>query len=62
MFGVRTVTIAQWAREGKIAYRVTPGGHRRYPRQAIQELLDSDQEGPGTPPGSAVGIGRNTDV
>jgi excisionase family DNA binding protein len=43
IFGVRTVTLAQWAREGKIACRVTPGGHRRYPREAIQELLDSDQ-------------------
>jgi excisionase family DNA binding protein len=43
IFGVRTVTIARWAREGKLAYQVTPGGHRRYQRKAIQELLDSEQ-------------------
>jgi excisionase family DNA binding protein len=30
MFGVRTTTIARWAREGKLTALHTPGGHRRY--------------------------------
>jgi excisionase family DNA binding protein len=37
--GVRTSTIAQWAREGRIVPIQTPGGHRRYPVQEIQRLL-----------------------
>jgi excisionase family DNA binding protein len=39
LFGVRTSTIAQWAREGKLTPLRTPGGHRRYPRTAVEDAL-----------------------
>jgi len=39
MFGVRTTTIARWAREGVLAAVATPGGHRRYRRTEITEAL-----------------------
>lgn len=39
LFGVRTTTIARWARAGKLTPLRTPGGHRRYSRQDIQRLL-----------------------
>jgi excisionase family DNA binding protein len=39
LFGVRPATIARWAREGKLAPLRTPGGHRRYSRQGIRQLL-----------------------
>lgn len=30
IFRVSTITIARWAREGKLAHEETLGGHRRY--------------------------------
>jgi excisionase family DNA binding protein len=39
IFGVRTSTIAQWAREGKLTPLRTPGGHRRYTRSDVEEAL-----------------------
>jgi excisionase family DNA binding protein len=39
IFGVRTTTIARWAREGKLTPLRTPGGHRRYSREAILRIL-----------------------
>jgi excisionase family DNA binding protein len=44
IFGVRTTTIARWAREGRLAPLRTPGGHRRYPREAILRVLAADAE------------------
>jgi hypothetical protein len=35
MFGVRTTTIARWARDGILTALTTPGGHRRYRRTEI---------------------------
>ena len=40
IFGVRTTTIARWAREGRLTPLRTPGGHRRYSRAAIRDLLE----------------------
>jgi excisionase family DNA binding protein len=42
LFGVRTTTIARWAREGKLTPLRTPGGHRRYSRSAVRALLAED--------------------
>jgi excisionase family DNA binding protein len=39
IFGVRTTTIARWAREGRLEFRRTPGGHRRYTASAIRRLM-----------------------
>jgi excisionase family DNA binding protein len=44
IFGVRTTTIARWAREGRLTPLLTPGGHRRYPRAAILRLLAEETE------------------
>jgi len=38
VFGVRTSTIARWAREGRLSAVFTPGGHRRYRRSDLQAL------------------------
>jgi excisionase family DNA binding protein len=56
IFGVRTSTVAQWAREGKLAPLRTPGGHRRYPRSGVENALAVHvtprprDETPGRPP------------
>src|SRR4051812_10326654 len=42
IFGVRTTTIARWAREGRLSPFRTPGGHRRYSRDAVARLLARD--------------------
>jgi excisionase family DNA binding protein len=42
IFGVRTTTIARWAREGKLTPMRTPGGHRRYSRVGIREVLERE--------------------
>jgi excisionase family DNA binding protein len=33
-------TISRWAKEGKLPFVTTLGGHRRYPAQPIHELVD----------------------
>jgi excisionase family DNA binding protein len=40
VFGVRTTTIALWARDGTLAFLPTPGGHRRYRLCDVRALLD----------------------
>jgi len=40
LLGVRTTTLARWAREGRIVPLFTPGGHRRYRRAAVRGLLE----------------------
>jgi excisionase family DNA binding protein len=44
LFGVRTTTIARWVREGKLSPLRTPGGHRRYSRTAVREVLSAEPE------------------
>jgi excisionase family DNA binding protein len=39
IFGVRPTTIARWARQGRMTPLHTPGGHRRYRRSGIRDLL-----------------------
>jgi excisionase family DNA binding protein len=39
IFGVRTSTIARWARDGRLTPLLTPGGHRRYSRAAVRDVL-----------------------
>ena len=38
---VSTKTVCRWAMDGKLPFRRTLGGHRRYPEQAIRELAAS---------------------
>lgn len=39
MFGVNRSTPVQWAKSGRISAVRTPGGHRRYRKGEIVELL-----------------------
>ena len=39
-FAVNPKTVTRWAVKGKIPCLKTPGGHRRYDRQAILKLVD----------------------
>jgi excisionase family DNA binding protein len=32
-------TVSRWAKEGKLPFVTTLGGHRRYPAQPIHELV-----------------------
>ena len=38
-------TIAHWAKVGRLPHQRTPGGHRRYPNQAIRQLAASLAKG-----------------
>jgi len=38
IFQVSSKTVARWAKEGKLPYMRTLGGHRRYPEREIREL------------------------
>ncbi|MGI5224487.1 MerR family DNA-binding transcriptional regulator [Actinoallomurus sp. CA-142502] len=43
LLGVRTTTVARWARDGLIKPAVrTPGGHRRYRRGEVVALRDAN--------------------
>jgi excisionase family DNA binding protein len=33
-------TISRWAKEGRVPHIVTLGGHRRFPRRAIEALAE----------------------
>ena len=39
LFGVDTRTIADWARAGRLRFRRTVGGQRRYPESEVRALL-----------------------
>jgi excisionase family DNA binding protein len=34
-------TVARWAKQGRLPYQRTLGGHRRYPEPVIRELIAS---------------------
>ena len=39
LLGITPATLRRWADHGDVATFVTPGGHRRFPRQAIEALV-----------------------
>jgi len=39
-------TVSRWAKEGKLPFTKTLGGHRRYPETKIRELASELQEEP----------------
>src|SRR5215211_6872519 len=41
-------TVSRWAKEGKLPFVRTLGGHRRYPDSEIRALVDSLSERPAT--------------
>ena len=44
LFGVRTTTIARWARDGRLDPILTPGGHRRYSRASVRALVAEEDK------------------
>ncbi|MBI4730109.1 MAG: helix-turn-helix domain-containing protein [Acidobacteria bacterium] len=34
-------TVARWAKEGRLPYLATLGGHRRFPESRITEIVDT---------------------
>lgn len=49
LFGVTEKTLARWARDGRLPYTLTLGGHRRYRRSDLQVLLTAGSV-PAQPP------------
>ncbi|MDN3359293.1 MerR family DNA-binding transcriptional regulator [Actinomadura sp. DC4] len=43
IFGVRPATVARWSQEGRLAYTLTPGGHRRYWWAEVRKLLKYEE-------------------
>ena len=39
-------TVSRWATEGRIPHAVTLGGHRRFPKDAIERLAHELEEAP----------------
>jgi excisionase family DNA binding protein len=39
-------TVSRWAKEGKLPFLKTLGGHRRYPEAKIRELVATLREEP----------------
>lgn len=39
LFGVHPRNVSRWADEGRLSYIRTPGGHRRYSRPEVYQLL-----------------------
>jgi excisionase family DNA binding protein len=39
-------TVARWAKEGRLPFMKTLGGHRRYPEARIRELAEQLREEP----------------
>jgi predicted site-specific integrase-resolvase len=42
IFDVRPATVARWSQEGRLAYTLTPGGHRRYWWAGVRKILESE--------------------
>jgi excisionase family DNA binding protein len=47
--GVSPNTVTRWAREGRMPYQMTLGGHRRFDAAVIDELRRTLQEHGATP-------------
>lgn len=43
-FRVDPKTVTRWAKQGILPSVKTPGGHRRYPRAAVEKLLRDSTE------------------
>lgn len=44
ILGVSQGTLRRWADDGRLRVFLTPGGHRRFSREAIERLLPADRE------------------
>ena len=50
LLGVRVSTVARWAREERLAYTLTPGGHRRYRYGDVRQFTEFEGYAPTAPP------------
>jgi excisionase family DNA binding protein len=48
LLSVSPKTVSRWAKEGKLPFLKTLGGHRRYPAAEIQKLVDILRQEPTT--------------
>jgi excisionase family DNA binding protein len=46
LLSVSPKTVSRWAKEGKLPFMKTLGGHRRFPEAKIRELVDELREEP----------------
>ena len=46
LLSVSPKTVSRWAKDGKLPFMKTLGGHRRYPEAEIRELLDALRQEP----------------
>ena len=46
LLSVSPKTVSRWAKQGKLPFMKTLGGHRRYPEAEIRELLDALRQEP----------------
>lgn len=47
ILGVAPTTVTRWAREGRLACRVTLGGHHRFERSVLEEVRAGMEHGGG---------------
>ncbi len=58
MLGVDPDTLRRWADEGRVPAFTTPGGHRRFDRRALEQLIATRRTGPA---GGLAGLGATQD-
>jgi excisionase family DNA binding protein len=58
LLGVDPDTLRRWADEGRVPAFTTPGGHRRFERRALEQLIAARRTGPG---GGLAGLGDTQD-
>ena len=46
LLSVSPKTVSRWAKEGKLPFMKTLGGHRRYPEAQIRQLVDELRQEP----------------
>ena len=46
LLSVSPKTVSRWAKEGKLPFMSTLGGHRRYPEAEIRKLVDELRQEP----------------
>jgi excisionase family DNA binding protein len=55
MLGVSPTTVTRWAREGRLACRMTLGGHHRFSRSLVEEVRERMARGVPFPAASERG-------
>lgn len=58
MLGVGPSSVKRWADAGVLPCAKTPGGHRRYPREAVRALLGEVRETPSEPVSAEAWVER----